>query len=97
MAKRFIGPFFANIFSMYLSFIIPLFVNPFESFNDNMKQYLALIIFNLIVGVWYLLYVESPILVFIHIVLSNGAMIISIVIKYSNVKINKIKRENIGI
>lgn len=61
-----------------------------------MKQYLALIIFNLIVGVWYLLYVENPILVFIHIVLSNGAMIISIV-KYSNVKINKIKRENIGI
>ena len=92
-----IGPFFATGLSMGLSFIIPLFIKPFENFSDNMKQYIALIIFNLIVGVWYWIYIGSPILSFIHVVFSNGAMLTSIGIKHSNVKINKIKRSSIMI
>lgn len=91
----FTGPFFATVLSMGLSFIIPLFIKPLENFSDNMKQYIALIIFNLIVGVWYLIYIGSPILSFIHVVFSKGAMLTSIGIKHSNVKINKIKRSNI--
>lgn len=91
----FLGPFHLACLTTILCAIIPLFINPFEKFSDNLKLFITLIILNLIVSIYYFSFTKSFLISFIYLFFSIGAIIASISIKHSNIKINNIKSKTI--
>lgn len=89
----FLGPFHLACITTILCAIIPLFINPFEKFIDNLKLFITLIILNLIVSIYYFSFTKSFLISFIYLFFSIGAIIASISIKHSNIKINQIKNK----
>ena len=90
-----LGPFHLALITTILCAIVPLFINPFEKFYDNLKLFITLIIFNLIVSLFYFSSTKSFLISFIYLFFSIGAIITSISIKHSKIKINKIKSKTI--
>lgn len=87
----FLGPFYFAFITISLCAIIPLVIKPFEKFIDNIKLFITLIIFNVIVSIFYFSFTENLSVSFIYLVLSNGAIVTSVAIRHSNIKINQIK------
>lgn len=91
----FLGPLHLAFITTILCAIVPLFINPFEKFIDNLKLFITLIIFNLIVSICYFSFTKSLLISFIYLFLSIGAIIVSISIKHSKIRLNKIKSKTI--
>lgn len=91
----FLGPFHLAFITTILCAIVPLFINPFEKFSDNLKLFITLIILNLIVSIYYFSFTKSFLISFIYLFFSIRVIIASISIKHSNIKINNIKSKTI--